>query len=125
MRDKNETLYRITVEDIFLAAESCDRDESELTPEVVEKVCHKIEAIDSSDMTAAIDQFTSDAIEELKGKQPVPVQEKVRKPAKTQTLILTYFSMVTRRPMAFLGALDKVCKNFAVDMQWSYNWKGE
>lgn len=65
MRDKNETIYRITVEDIYLTAEDCDRDESEITPEVVDKVIRKIEAMDSSDMAQAIDQFTDEAIEEI------------------------------------------------------------
>ena len=64
-RDMNETIYRLTVEDIFLAAESESRDESELTPEVVEKVIHKIEAMDFSDMSQTIDMFTDEAIEEL------------------------------------------------------------
>ena len=64
-RDRNETIYRLTVEDIFLTAESYDRDESELTPEVVEKVIHKIEAMDFSDMAQTIDMFTDDAIREV------------------------------------------------------------
>ena len=64
-RDRNETIYRLTVEDIFLTAESYDRDESELTPEVIEKVIHKIEAMDFSDMSQTIDMFTDDAIREV------------------------------------------------------------
>ena len=74
MRDKNETIYRITVEDIYLAAENDDRDESELTEEVVEKVIHKIEAMDFSDMASTITGFIDDAIEELKAttKSPHP-----------------------------------------------------
>lgn len=64
-RDMNETIYRITVEDIYLAAENGDRDKSELTPEVVEKVIHKIEAMDFSDMAQTIEMFTDDAIAEV------------------------------------------------------------
>ena len=64
-RDRNETIYRLTVEDIFLTAESYDRDESELTPEVIEKVIHKIEAMDFSDMAQTIDMFIDDAIREV------------------------------------------------------------
>jgi hypothetical protein len=73
-RDRNETIYRITVEDIFSTAESYGRDESELTPEVVEKVIHKIEAMDFSDMAQTIDMFTDDAIDEVKAVQPKPGQ---------------------------------------------------
>jgi hypothetical protein len=73
-RDRNETIYRITVEDIFLTAESYGRDESELTPEVVEKVIHKIEAMDFSDMAQTIDMFTDDAINEVKAAQTKPGQ---------------------------------------------------
>jgi hypothetical protein len=65
-RDRNETIYRITVEDIFLTAENSGRDESELTSEVVEKVIHKIEAMDFSDMAQTIDMFTDAAIDEVK-----------------------------------------------------------
>jgi hypothetical protein len=68
-RDRNETIYRITVEDIFLTAESYGRDEGELTPEVVEKVVHKIEAMDFSDMAQTIDMFTDAAIDEVKASQ--------------------------------------------------------
>jgi len=64
-RDRNETIYRLTVEDIFLTAENDGRDESELTPEVVEKVIHKIEAVDFGDMAQTIDMFTDDAIREV------------------------------------------------------------
>jgi hypothetical protein len=64
-RDRNETIYRLMVEDIFLTAESYDRDESELTPEVVERVIHKIEAMDFSDMAQTIDMFIDDAIQEV------------------------------------------------------------
>jgi hypothetical protein len=64
-RDRNETIYRLTVEDIFLTAESYGRDESELTTEVVERVIHKIEAMDFSDMAQTIDMFIDDAIQEV------------------------------------------------------------
>ena len=65
MRDRNETIYRITVEDIFLTAENDDREESELTPEVIEKVIHKIEAMDFGDMAETISLFIDDAIAEI------------------------------------------------------------
>lgn len=74
-RDMNETIYRITVEDIFLTAESYDRDVSELTPEVVERVIHKIEAMDFGDMAQSIDMFTDDAIEEEKEAKAKPKPE--------------------------------------------------
>jgi len=73
-RDRNETIYRITVEDIFSTADSYGRDESELTPEVVEKVIHKIEAMDFSDMAQTIDMFIDDAIDEVKAAQTKPGQ---------------------------------------------------
>jgi len=66
-RDKDETIYRISVEDIYLTADSYSRDPDELTPEVVEKVIHKIEAMDFGDMAQTIDMFTDEAIRELKG----------------------------------------------------------
>jgi hypothetical protein len=65
-RDRNETIYRLMVEDIFLTAESYGRDESELTPEVIERVIHKIEAMDFSDMAQTIDMFIDDAIQEVR-----------------------------------------------------------
>lgn len=65
-RDKDETVYRICVEDIYLTAESFGRDQSELTDDVVERVIHKIEAMDFSDMAQTIDMFTDDAIGEIK-----------------------------------------------------------
>jgi len=64
-RDRNETIYRVIVEDIYLTASSYGRDEAELTNEVIEKVIHKVEAMDFSDMSQAIDQFTDDAIREI------------------------------------------------------------
>lgn len=69
-RDKNERIFSIIVEDIYLTAESFDRDESELTEEVIEKVIHKIEAMDFSDISQAIDQMTDDAIREVKAATP-------------------------------------------------------
>lgn len=65
MRDKNETIYRITVEDIYLTAESHGFEESVMTEEVVEKVSHKIEAMDFSDTAETIGCFINDAIEEI------------------------------------------------------------
>lgn len=73
MRDKNETIYRITVEDIYLAAESEDRQLSELTDDVIERVIHKVEAMDSSDMNETICQFISDAILEENTRQKAPI----------------------------------------------------
>jgi hypothetical protein len=64
-RDRNETIHRITVEDIFLASESFCRDEDMLTDEVIEKVVHKIEAMDFGDMAQTIDMFIDEAIREL------------------------------------------------------------
>lgn len=74
-RDMNETVYRITVEDIFLTAESYSRDESELTPEVVEKVIHKIEAMDFGDMATTIDLFIDDAIREVEEAKKLQAKE--------------------------------------------------
>ena len=65
-RDINETIYRITVEDIILTAEAYCRDEDEITPEVLERVISKIEAMDFSDISQAIDTFIEDAIQEVK-----------------------------------------------------------
>ena len=65
-RDRNETIYRLTVEDIFLTAESADRDLAELTDDVVERVIHKIEAMSFEDMAETIDMFIEDAISESK-----------------------------------------------------------
>lgn len=64
-RDMNETIYQIAVEDIYLTAESYGRDMSELTEQVVERVIHKIEAMDFDDLSQMIDQWTDDAIDEL------------------------------------------------------------
>jgi hypothetical protein len=69
-RDRNETIYRLTVEDIFLTAESYGRDEADLTPEVIEKVIHKIEAMDFGDMAETIDMFIEDAIRETNAPKP-------------------------------------------------------
>lgn len=74
-RDRNETIYRITVEDIFLAAESFCRDEDMLTDEVIEKVVHKIEAMDFGDMGQTIDMFIDEAIEELNEAEKAAAQE--------------------------------------------------
>jgi len=73
-RDRDETIYRITVEDIFSTAESYGRDEGELTPEVVDRVIHKIGAMDFTDMSQTIDMFTDDAIDEVKAARPKPGQ---------------------------------------------------
>ena len=65
-RDRNETIYRILVEDIYLTAESYNRDVAELTDDVVERVIHKIEAMSFEDMAETIDMFTDEAIRETK-----------------------------------------------------------
>ena len=65
IRELSETLYRITVEDIYLTAESMGRDEAELTPAVVERVAHKIEAMDDDSIVEIIDLMIDDAIDEV------------------------------------------------------------
>lgn len=69
-RDGNETLFRVLVDDIYETAESYDRDKSEMTPEVIEKVCLKLEAMDFTDMSQTIDQFIGEAIDEVKAGKP-------------------------------------------------------
>jgi len=69
VRERNEVIYSIAVEDIYLAAESYDRDEADLTPEVIEKVIQKIEAMDFNDLAGIIDEMIDDAIEEEKEEQ--------------------------------------------------------
>jgi len=66
MIDMAETVYRITVQDIYEVADSMrGEDEGELTDEVVEKVKHKIEAMDFSDMADTINIMIDAAIDEL------------------------------------------------------------
>ena len=65
-RDRNETIYRILVDDIYSTAESYDRDLAELTDDVVERVIHKIEAMSFSDIAETIDMLTDEAIRECK-----------------------------------------------------------
>jgi len=65
IRELSETIYRITVEDITLAAKSHDRDEDDLTPEVMERVIHKIEDMDDGYMADLIDMFIDGAIDEI------------------------------------------------------------
>lgn len=62
MRDKNETLYRITVEDIYIVAEG---EGLELTDEIADKVAYKIEAMDSSGEYECIEEWIREAIEEV------------------------------------------------------------
>jgi len=69
VRERNEVIYSIAVEDIYLAAESYDRDEADLTPEVIEKVIQKIEAMDFSGLAEVIDEMIDDAIEEEENEQ--------------------------------------------------------
>ena len=68
-RDRNETIYRILVEDIYLTAESYNRGVAELTDDVVERVIHKIEAMSFEDMAETIDMLTDEAIRECKGRR--------------------------------------------------------
>ena len=60
-RDMDDTIYRITVEDIYQIAEV---GEQELTDKIVERVIHKIEAMDFSDMADTISVMIDLAIEE-------------------------------------------------------------
>ena len=60
-RDMDETIYRITVEDIYQIAEM---GEQELTDKIVERVIHKIEAMDFGDMAETISVMIDLAIEE-------------------------------------------------------------
>lgn len=68
-RDLDETIYRLTVRDIYGVAENADlpseEEPGELSDEVVEKVIHKIEAMDFSDMADTIRLMIEDAIEEV------------------------------------------------------------
>ena len=65
-RDRNQTIYRILVDDIYDVAESNDRDTADLTDDVVERVIHKIEAMSFEDLAESIDMFIDDAIRESK-----------------------------------------------------------
>lgn len=68
-RDLDEILYSLSVRDIYMVFDSfIDRDESELTDEVVEAVCLKIKAIDFQDMSETISTFIDDAILEIAAK---------------------------------------------------------
>jgi len=64
-RDRNETIYRITVEDIYLAHESYGG-EGELTDAVVERVVRKVGAMNFGDMAETIELFIEEAVEEEK-----------------------------------------------------------
>lgn len=75
MRDRNETIYRLTVEDIFLTAENGDYKEAELTESVVERVIHKIEAMDFGDMAETITLFIEDAIKEERDEAELTKEE--------------------------------------------------
>jgi len=66
VRERNEVIYDIRVEDIFLAAEECGRDESDLTPEVIERVIQRLESMDFGLVAEAIDEMIEDAIEDEK-----------------------------------------------------------
>ena len=65
-RDRNETVYRILVDDIYSTAESYDRDVAELTDDVVERVIRKIEAMSFEDLSQTIDMFIEDAVHQSK-----------------------------------------------------------
>ena len=64
VRERNEVIYSIRVEDIYLSAEFFDRDESDLTPEVIEKVIQRVEALELGGLDALLDVMIQDAIEE-------------------------------------------------------------
>ena len=65
--DRNKTIYRILVDDIYSTAEAYGRDLATLTDDIVERVIHKIEVMSFEDMAEAIDMFTDAAIRESKG----------------------------------------------------------
>ena len=65
-RDRNETVYRILVDDIYSTAESYDRDVADLTDDVVERVIRKIEAMSFEDLSQTIDMFIEDAVHQSK-----------------------------------------------------------
>lgn len=63
--DKDATIYRLTVEDIYLVAESDERLD-DLIDDIVSRVARKVEAMDFSDLSETIGEFISDAIEDKK-----------------------------------------------------------
>ncbi len=64
VRERNEVIYSIRVEDIYLSAESLVR-ETDLTPDVLERVIQKLEALDTIEVFGEmIDDMLDDAIEE-------------------------------------------------------------
>ena len=65
-RDRNDIIYQLTVEDIYSAADFNDIDTATITDDVVEKVCHKIAAMDFVDMSETIAKFIGEAIKECK-----------------------------------------------------------
>ena len=63
-RERNEVILSIRVESIYLSAESFGRDEVDLTPEVIEKVIQRVEALELGGLDALLDVMIQDAIEE-------------------------------------------------------------
>lgn len=66
-RDINETVYRILVSDIHDTAENYDL--GELSDEVVDKVCYKLEAMDFGNLSETIKIMIEDAKDDLENKE--------------------------------------------------------
>ena len=64
-RERNEIIYEIRVEDIFLTAESFDYNEADLTQEVIERVIQKLETMDWGSMADTINIMIDDAMYEI------------------------------------------------------------
>lgn len=66
--NRNKTIYRLTIEDIYLTAEMMEDDDTGeplvLTDDIVERVIRKVEAMDFSDMSETLRLMIEDAIEE-------------------------------------------------------------
>jgi hypothetical protein len=71
--NRNKTIYRLTVEDIYLTAEMMEDDDTGeplvLTDDIVERVIRKVEAMDFSDMSETLRLMIEDAIEERDASQ--------------------------------------------------------
>ncbi len=71
--NRNKTIYRLTIEDIYLTAEMMEDDDTGepliLTDNIVERVIRKVEAMDFSDMSETLRLMIEDAIEERDASQ--------------------------------------------------------
>jgi len=71
--NRNKTIYRLTIEDIYLTAEMMEDDDTGeplvLTDDIVERVIRKVEAMDFSDMSETLRLMIEDAIEERDASQ--------------------------------------------------------